>query len=214
MIIQDMKYRQRRGLAEVTITADDGSITTLDAEIVVRFQLKTSLQVSQEFWDEVTRENEFLLARRKLISYLAVRKKTTLDAQRYLLRAGFSPNATKAAVAHAQRLQYLDDRDYAEAFVRMRTRSGTKGPHIVSRELRAKGISPEEIKSAVSPMTESDSQIEAARRVAAKKYPSIKDDSDLVKAARRLSQHLARRGFDADICEQVTREFFGDPTQF
>src|SRR5690606_25543769 len=114
----------------------------------------------------------------------------------------------------AKNLGYLDDRDYAEAFVRTRVKAGVKGPRVVSQELQAKGIAPDEARKAVEAMAAPESQLEAARRVAAKKYPSLKDDANLIKAARRMSQHLARRGFDPEVCAQVTREFFGEPTQF
>jgi SOS response regulatory protein OraA/RecX len=63
-------------------------------------------------------------------------------------------------------------------------------------------------------MSEPENQLEAARKVAARKYPHLKDADDPVKSARKLTQHLARRGFDPDICDMVTREFFGDPTVF
>lgn len=196
------------------MTLDDDFVTDLDAEVAVRFRLSRGMEISADLLSEICRENEYLLARRKLINYLALRKKTTSDVVKYLKRAGFSNGAIDAATANAKNLGYLDDRDYAEAFVRTRVKAGAKGPRVVSKELQAKGIAPDEARKAVEAMAAPENQLEAARRVAAKKYPSLKDDTNLVKSSRRMSQHLARRGFDQEICEQVTREFFGEPTQF
>jgi regulatory protein len=214
MLIRELQYRQRRSGAEVTMHGDDESVTALDAEVAVRFQLQKGMQISPALLSEIVHENECLCARRKLIRYLALRKKSTSDAQRYLQRAGFSTQAIEVAIESARNLQYLDDSDYADAFVRTRAKSGTKGPRVVSKELQAKGIPSDEVKRAIAPISDPESQLESARRVAAKKYPTLKDETDLVKSARRMSQHLARRGFDPEICDRVTREFFGDPTQF
>lgn len=213
MIIKQLQYKQRRNGSEVLLTDEHGVTTALDADVVVRFQLSTGMEVSEDLFAEICRENEFLLARRKLIRYLALRKKTTADALRYLTRAGYSPEAAEAAVDAARRLDYLDDSRYAEAFVNTRAKAGTKGPRMISKELQAKGVGAQDIAQAIAAVSDMETQLESARRVAAKKYPSLKDE-DLVKASRRMSQHLARRGFDPDICERVTRELFGEPTQF
>lgn len=214
MLIKDLQFRQTRKGLEAVVTTDDDAVSTLDAEVAVRFRLARGMDISEELLAKICHENEFLLAKRKLINYLALRKKTTADAAKYLRRAEFSISAIDAATDYAKNLGYLDDRDYAEAFVRTRAKAGAKGPRVVSKELQAKGIPSDEAKRAVRAIATPEAQLESARRVAAKKYPSLKDEANLIKAARRMSQHLARRGFDHDVCENVTREFFGEPTQF
>jgi regulatory protein len=214
MKISDLKYRQRRIGSEVSVSFDDGSVMALDAELSVRFHLARGLDLSLERLQEIQRADEFLKARSKLIKYLALRKKSSLEARRYLQKAGFSAPAIDEATNVASELGYLDDTDYAEAFARTRQKSGTKGPRRVTAELQARGISRDEAQRVVATMTEPETQMELARKVAAKKYPTIKDEANQAKASRKLAQHLARRGFDPDVCDRVTREFFGDPTVF
>src|SRR5690606_13047537 len=107
-----------------------------------------------------------------------------------------------------------NDVDYAEAFARTHQKIGKKGPRAVTAELQARGIARDEALRAVASMAEPETQLELARKVAAKKYPNLKDIDDQAKAARQMAQHLARRGFDPEICDRVTREYFGDPTVF
>ncbi len=214
MRILELQYLRRRTTSEVTVTFDDGSAIALDAEVAVRFHLARGMEISAEKVEEIRHANEVLLARRKLIHYLALRKKSTADARFYLKKNKFSVEAAENAVAYATENGYINDQDFAESLARTRLRSGTKGPRAVSNELLAHGIDREEARKAVASMAEPETQIELARKVAAKKYPNLRDLGDPVKAARKLSQHLARRGFDPDICEQVTREYFGDPTIF
>lgn len=214
MRIVSLKYTKRRTASEVTVSFDDNSTIALDAEVAVRFHLVRDMEVSEVKLSEIQQENEDLLARRRLIRYLALRKKTTADSRLYLKKHGFSRQAAENAVAYACRNGYIDDVDFAHSLARTRMKMASKGPRAVTNELLARGISREEARKAVELMSEPETQLEAARKVAAKKYPNIKDNDDPVKASQKLLQHLARRGFDADICETVTREFCGDPTVF
>lgn len=214
MQITDFKYRRRRAGDEILVTLDDDSILTLDAEVAVQFHLARGMELAPETLEEIHTVNEIVCAKRKLIRYLALRKKSVAEARMYLKRNGFSDHSIDQAIERALEMKYLDDAQYAEAFVRTRMKSGTKGPRVITKELWAKGIDSEEARNAVEPMNDIEHQKELARRVAARKYPSLKDESDIIKSSRKLKQHLSRRGFDPDICEQITREFFGDPTQF
>lgn len=214
MLITDLKYQQKRNSSEVSVVFEDGSAIALDAEVAVRFHVARGMQVSAELLEEMRQADENIRARKKLIQYLALRKKSSSDARLYLKKAGFSPVSTDEAIATAHRLGYLNDVDFAEAFARTHQKIGKKGPRAVTAELQARGINRDEAQRAVASMAEPETQMEMARKLAAKKYPILKDQADQVKASRKLAQHLARRGFDPDICDRVTREFFGDPTVF
>jgi len=214
MIIKELHYKRRRNGSEVSVVFSDSSIMALDADLAVRFHLARGMEISSEKAEEIRKADEQLKARRKVIQYLSVRKKSTLETRHYLQKASFSSDSINEAIAVADELGYLNDKDYAEAFTRTRQKSGTKGPRIVAAELQSRGIDRDEARRVVAGMAETNTQMEMARRVAAKKYPSIKDEADQAKASRRLAQHLARRGFDPEICDRVTREFFGDPTIF
>lgn len=214
MQIKELKYKRRRTGDEISVVFEDNSVIALDAEVAVRFHIARGLTLTPAKLDEIRIEDEKLKARRRLITYLASRKKSTLECRRYLARLGFHEPAISEAIESAKSLGYINDEDYARSFVNTRTKSGRKGPRAVSAELLSKGISREEARKATEAMAEPAVQMENARKLAAKKYPTLKDEDDPIKAARRLSQHLARRGFDPEICDLITREFFGDPTVF
>lgn len=214
MRITELQYSKRRAGSEVIVRFDDNSAIALDAEVAVRFHLARGMELSEEQVDEVRQANHVLLARRKLIQYLALRKKSTADSRLYLKKRGFPEEASENAIAYATDNGYINDSDFAESLARTRIKAGTKGPRAVKNELIARGIDREEARRAVEFMAEPETQLETARKVAARKYPHLKDSDDPVKAAQKLSQHLARRGFDPHICDIVTREYFGDPTIF
>ena len=193
---------------------DTGEVMELDADVAVRFQISRGLNLTEEKKIEVLGADECIRARKKLVQYVALRRKTTQEAQRYLKRSGFSQQAINEAVSVAMRLGYIDDLEYAKAFVRTRQRNGTKGPRMVMAELQARGIPRDDAQKVVEEMEDSNNQMETARKLAAKKYLLLKDVADQNKASKRLMAHLVRRGFDPEISAVVTREFFGDPTVF
>lgn len=214
MKIESIQFSSNRSGGEVLIKLTDQSTLSLDAEIAVRFRLATGIELSEERLAEITSENEILIAKRKLIAYLALRKKSVQDARRYLLTRGFSHSSTDAAVEAALRLGYLDDKSYTEAFVNTRRKQQKYGIAHIKRELQAKGVDTSVINEITAPFENSETQVEQARAVAAKKYTTLKNEQDLAKAYNKMVRYLAGRGFPLDICTTITREFLGDPTQF
>nr|WP_051208525.1 regulatory protein RecX [Propionicicella superfundia] len=98
---------------------------------------------------------------------------------------------------------YLDDARLAEGVVagvahRPRSRSA------LQRELTARGVDTETAQQATAAM-DREAEVGAARRLAAKRAPSL-SRLDHAVAYRRLAAALARRGFPADIVHQVTCE--------
>ena len=214
MRILDLKYRARRNGSEVTVIFDDESVLALDAELAVRFRLERGMIISPEKRTIIEHENDMLRARQRLIRYLAMRKKSSREAATYLKKAGFNSEAINAAIEAATQLGYLHDSEFAEAFIRTRIKAGKKGARLIAQELLAKGINREEAQRLTETMIETKDQVSSARQLAAKKFQTLKDEEDLYKASRKLQQFLARKGFSAEICEQISREFFGDPTIF
>lgn len=214
MLITDLKFRNRRNSSEVTVIFDDESILPLDAEMAVRFQLARGMVVSPSLLDDIKDANETLRARKKLISYLAMRKKSTREASTYLKKAGFEKRYIDSAIEAATRLGYLQDTEFAEAFIRTRVKAGKKGRRLITAELLAKGIGHQEAEMLTSQIIEPDTELESARHLAAKKYQTLKDQGDAYKVARLLQQFLMRKGFEPPVCEQVARELVGEATEF
>ena len=102
-------------------------------------------------------------------------------------------------------LGYLDDEEFARTVVREKARK--YGPRRVSADLRRSGVDAELAQGLVEEEFAERSEVEAARSAAARRYNRGGSDAE----ARRVYGFLVRRGYSAEVCAQVAREYREPP---
>ena len=207
--ITQLRVEKKRSGPRVIVEFDRGEGLELDPEIVVRSALKTGATVSAERVEALCREDEVLRARRRLTAYLALRVKSVADARLYLEKASFSESAIGAALADAGERGLLDDRRFAERYVRTKLKTSAVGPLRLLGELISHGIEPSLAKQVVQPQFELDRQREAAASLARKqlrKKTSEDDESN----AKRIYDFLRRRGFEDEVAREVSERAVRD----
>ena len=104
-----------------------------------------------------------------------------------------------------EELGYLDDEEFARTAAREKARR--YGPRRVSADLRRSGVDAELAQDVVEEEFAERSEVEAARSAAARRYNRGGSDAE----ARRVYGFLMRRGYSADVCAEVAREYRGVP---
>lgn len=146
---------------------------------------------------------------RAALTYLAARARSTHEVRQALTRRGHATEEIAAVVARLTAARYLDDAEFARAWVSLRAQRGVAGPARLARELRAKGIPDREIASALQELREEWDAGEAAREAARRKLKSLAGLPAAV-ARRRLAAHLERRGFSPDVVLATCRRHFSE----
>ena len=208
MRIQSLQYEKARAGSQVQVHMDDGTTLALDAELAVRFQLKQGMEVLEELLERCRTEQSRLMARRRLVRYLSLRRKTVREAQVYLERLGFESGSVEAAIQAALELGLLDDGGYAVAYRRTQERAAGKGPRAIRQELLARGIDRSTTEEAIASSQDPQLQRSRARAAAERKAGLLRDDEPR-KAHRKLYQFLLRKGYDPEIAADVSREVLG-----
>lgn len=209
LTITSFEYRKRRAGDQIDVTFDDGSTLGLDAELAARFQLKRAMVLPDQTLELLKHEQAKLSARRRLIGFVALRKKTEREVEQYLKRLGFDEQAIDYAVSSARELGYLDDARYADAYTRTQEKAGDKGPRAIKYELLAKGIDSDLAEQSVQSLEDPELQRERAREAGQKKVASLRREEPR-KARQKLQQYLLRKGYDSDIAAEVTRQLLGE----
>lgn len=113
------------------------------------------------------------LARARAMKILEYADRTEKQLRDRLKEGEFPPFAIDAAVAYVKEMHYLDDRRYAEIYIRSKT--GQKSRYEMTNELRMRGVDEDSIHEALC--SEEPDDTETVRRLFLKKYAS-KDLSD------------------------------------
>jgi regulatory protein len=95
------------------------------------------------------------MAWERVIRLLAIRARSAQEIRQYLQRNAAEPTIIDSVIARLQERNYLDDAEFAKAWVQNRTTFRPKGARVLQHELRQKGIAPEDIQTALAGLDES-----------------------------------------------------------
>ncbi len=104
-----------------------------------------------------------------LMRLCARSEKSSGDALRLMAGWGVEPAEARKVLARLEKEKFIDDRRYAEAYVREKTNLNGWGTYKIKRMLSTKGVSREIIESVVGSLDRSASQDRLADMLARKK---------------------------------------------
>jgi regulatory protein len=191
--------RERRGRARVFV---DGEFwAEIDADVAVERGLREGVVLSPEELDEARVAGERALAMARALSFLGYRARSEREVRDRLRRYGYGEETVGSVVLRLEELGYLDDEDFARLVAREKARR--YGPRRVSAQLRKSGVDADLAREAVEEEFAGRSEVEEARSAAARRYNRGGSDAE----ARRVYGFLVRRGYSAEVCAAVAREY-------
>jgi len=200
--IARLRVIARRSATRVVVELDDNQALEIDPDIAVGHGLKTGAPISDELVERLRYEDELLRARRRLTRYLALRVKSVADARLYLEKAGFAEAVVAAAIDDAIERDLLDDRRFAERYVRTKLKTSPVGPLRLLADLLSHGIAPALAEEVLQPQFDLTWQREAAEALALKRRKR-KPASDENAERKRLFDWLRQRGFENEVARGV-----------
>lgn len=190
------------GSRYISLYLDDGEVLKLSLSAVQGHTLEKGRALEPLEYRQLKEESEYFTCLDKGYAYLAVRARSQFEMERYFKRKNFSPHIIQQVVGKLKDAGYLNDYEYARAFIRGRLKKKAMGERMLRKELAARGI-PRNIMQKV--LKEPDVQHVDEDRVyesARKKYDSYRGKGD---GLQRVYRFLAGRGFSGDIIKRVVR---------
>jgi regulatory protein len=195
--------RERRGKARVFV---DGEFwAELDAGVAIERGLREGAAFSREELDRARVAGERPGAIGRALNLLGYRARSEAEIRERLGRYGYAGETIEAVVVRLEELGYLDDAEFAR--LKAREKARRYGPRRVSVELRKSGVGEELAREVVEEEFAGRSEVGEARSAAARRYNGRGSDAE----ARRVYGFLVRRGYSAEVCVQVAREYREPP---
>jgi regulatory protein len=139
------------------------------------------------------------------LRYLAQRPRSEQEVRRRLRRSGVAEDAIDDIVAQLERHGLVDDAAFAQYWLEQRQTFRPRGARLVRAELRQHGISTDLATAAADELA--GSAEEDAYRAAQKRAGHL-SPADERTFKQRLSQFLARRGFDWEVVSMVVERLY------
>jgi regulatory protein len=196
--------RERRNKARVFV---DGEFwAEIDAGVAIeRGLLREGAAFSREELDKARVAGERPLAMGRALNLLGYRARSEAEIRERLGRYGYAGETIEAVVVRLGELGYLDDAEFAR--LKAREKARRYGPRRVSAELRKSGVGEELAREVLEEEFAGCSEVGEARSAAARRYNGRGSDAE----ARRVYGFLVRRGYSAEVCAQVAREYREPP---
>ena len=148
--------------------------------------------------------------RAKTIVYnqLAYSAKTRGQLRKKLQSEGFEAELIEPLLDKFEAAKLIDDAEYAETFVRQKSRTKKLSRAALRRELAERGVRGEEAENALAQRTDEQEREDAAELVRKKLRPGmdLSDRAEKDRVTRRLLGMLARRGYSSSVSMSVIRE--------
>ena len=169
----------------------------LTLEATVKNRLKVGQSVVPERLAEIQLESEKDTAFDKALTHLSATRKTEKQIRSFLEGKGYLPAVVDYAVEKLRSYNFLNDGEYAEAYVEFAARK--KGGKLIRMELKNKGISDAEIDDALENL-DGETEFLAAKTLLDKYMRGkVADTQNLQKAYR----YLMSKGFDYEVAKHA-----------
>ncbi|MFC1703978.1 regulatory protein RecX [Candidatus Omnitrophota bacterium] len=149
-------------------------------------------------------EAELVRAKRIVYLLLKFRSRSRKEIRDRLRRKKISTATIDKAIEHFERLGYINDKNFAVAWVTTKI-AKPLGPRRIFFELKQKGVDEEVIQQSWRGIEKEYCEYDAALKVASVKMNTMKR-LDRNTAKRRIYGLLNRRGFSRDVIQEVMEQ--------
>lgn len=142
------------------------------------------------------------------LKYLSYRPRTTQEVKDHLYKKNADEEIVEQVIDYLFSLSYLDDENFCELWIRDRVNLKPMGKFRLLQELLDKGVEKEVIESSLENHLPQQLEYELAVELAKKRISKLESYDDL-REMKKMQNFLYRRGFSANIINDVTNEVWG-----
>ena len=187
----------------INLYVDGRFLLGIDAAIVLQMGLQLGQELLPDQLEQLRREEAEQRAVDRALNYLSFRPRSREEVRRYLRRKETPPEIIDAALARLDRLDFVNDHNFAEFWIGTREQFSPRGARALKNELRMKGVDRE----VVNELVDDEQDGERALRAGRKKAMLLVNipDMDYATFRNRLGSFLQRRGFGYEVTTRTVR---------
>ncbi len=199
---------QMKNPERINLYVDGRFLQGVNATIVLQMGLKLGQELLPDQLERLLSEEAEQQAVDRALNYLSFRPRSREEVRRYLRRKETPPEIIEAALARLDRLDFVNDRTFAEFWIGTREQFSPRGSRALKNELRMKGVE----RDMVDELVDDELDEERALRAGHKKATSLVNipTMDYATFRNRLGSFLQRRGFGYEVATKTVRALWKD----
>ncbi len=174
--------------------------------LVEAIHLKVGQELSEADIVALQDKDAYQRALRRALDYLTRRPRSSQEVEVYLNKKNASTIHVQSILSRLIERGLLDDFAFAQFWIENRESFRPRGKRALRYELRQKGVNETIIEQALSQLN--IDEVESSYRVALKLLPRLRGLNNKFLFKQKLTSYLSRRGFDWDVCQEVSERLW------
>ncbi|HEY3268797.1 MAG TPA: RecX family transcriptional regulator [Armatimonadota bacterium] len=197
--ITAIEPQRRKG--RMNIYLDGEFVMGVSEEVVAALYLGVGQRITEDRLALIVHDETLTKARDRAYLLLSYRARSEREIRDRLSRAGYEEGIVQEVVEKLYALGFLDDKVFAESFIRNRAATRPEGRRALTHELRSKGVDARTVAEATAGM-DAEAEREAALAAARSRVERWRG-LERLEARRKAVGFLQRRGFTWDTIISV-----------
>ena len=177
---------------------------SVDSDVLIKFKLKKGMELDDFSFLEIQFQDDIRKAYSLAINYLARRMRSEKEIVDYLVQKEVDEPIIKEVIHKLTSQHYINDQEYAVAYVRTQANTTDKGPNVIKKDLKEKGVAEGILIQALEEFP-LEQQMEKAIKISEKFYQKNAKVSLKVQQ-QKLEQLLLRKGYSYEVINFALNE--------
>lgn len=208
MNVQELIFNQRA--KHYTLVLDNGERFVLYEDALVAYDIRKGLELDEETLVALKSDNEVAKAVQYACSYLLNTPRTEKGIKDKFRTKGYTPDVAEKALQKLHSLGYIQDHQYAVAFVESSIRF--KSPRAIRQKLQEKGIDKNMAEQVLAGYDDETQQEAAIKALIVKKAKQL-SETDPKKRRDKLLRHILGKGYSYELTMRVYKRLEGNTTE-
>jgi regulatory protein len=203
---------QKGRAGRVSVFVDGEFAAGLHEDVASSLGLRVGQEISGEALQAAIAAETHRRALDSALRLLGYRARSRAEMRQRLLRKGYDDEIVDEAVRWLEEHRLLDDVQFSQAWVELRSHGQPMGRERLAWELRSKGVDRETVAEALEPRDD-DTELSLALQVGRQKLDRTLDRDPAV-VRNRVAAALQRRGFSWSVTRRVLAQLLAiDPDE-
>ncbi|WP_147535598.1 recombination regulator RecX [Bacillus marasmi] len=174
---------------------------SVDEDVLIKYQLKKGMELDDFTVTEIFYQDDIRKAYSQAVQYLAARMRSEAEVRKHLLKKEIQEEIINEVIHKLYQYKFLDDQEFAIAYVRTQMNTTDKGVVVITQELKEKGIAEFKVETALREYPY-EKQLAKACNLA-EKFLQKKSHESLKASKQKLEQLLIRKGYPFEIIHEA-----------
>ncbi|MFN3781492.1 MAG: regulatory protein RecX [Candidatus Kapaibacteriota bacterium] len=181
---------------------DNGVSHQFSLDIVARYKLRKGLELPQNVFDEISKEQRLIDAKNFALNYVSYKRRTKQQVVSRMRQKKFTEEEISQAIKFLDEFGYLDDKSFIVSYYNYALSQKKHSIKRIRQDLLRKGVDKDLIEEVQKEINIENIEYENALKIAEKKIEQLTKQNKS-KIIERLAQHLFAKGFSWEIINSV-----------